>query len=421
MVTAVERADPDQGPPEPALPRPVSPSERVLSLDVLRGFALLGILIINIQSFSMIEAAYLNPTATGDLTGANLYVWFFSYLLADQKMMTIFSMLFGAGIFLMADRAKSRGLPSAGRHYLRMFWLILFGMLHAHLLWYGDILYVYGMCGVVVYLFRNLSPRWLIPLGLLSLAVCSALWLLMGLSMPAWPEPALADFREDWHPEPEMIEAELAAMRGGWMDQMGQRIPAALFLETVVFLIWGSWRAGGLMLIGIGLYKLGVFSAARSTRTYVGLLAFGIFIGIPTVLIGVYRNFEAGWDVTYSFFLGWQYNYWGSVAVSLGWVGLVMILLKRSGGGWLTRSLAAVGRMALTNYFLHTLICTTLFYGHGFGLFGRVDRLGQIVIVVAIWVLQLVISPLWLDRFRFGPVEWLWRTLTYLQVQPFRR
>jgi uncharacterized protein len=121
--------------------------------------------------------------------------------------------------------------------------------------------------------------------------------------------------------------------------------------------------------------------------------------------------------VTYSFFLGWQYNHWGSLPVSLGYVGLVTLVCKRGLLTWLTSRLAAVGQTALSNYLLHSLICTTLFYGHGFGLYGRVERVGQIGIVVAIWVVQLVLSPLWLRHFRFGPFEWLWRSLTYRRVQ----
>ena len=138
----------------PVPPAPVDAPERIAPLDTLRGFALLGILVMNIQSFSMISAAYNNPTAYGDLSGANWWVWLLGHLLADQKMYGIFSMLFGAGILLMTSRAEERG-SSLGLHYRRMMWLILFGLLHAHLLWPGDILYTYGMCGLLVYLFRR--------------------------------------------------------------------------------------------------------------------------------------------------------------------------------------------------------------------------------------------------------------------------
>ena len=176
-----------------------------------------------------------------------------------------------------------------------------------------------------------------------------------------------------------------------------------------------------MMMIGMGLHKLGVFSARRSAGFYGALVAAGVLVGIPVVLWGAYRNVAAGWDVTYSFFLGIQFNYWGSVLVALGWVGVVMLICRRPGSSGWTRPLAAMGRTALSNYLLQTILCTTLFYGHGFGLFGSVERTTQIGIVVAIWIVQLVISPIWLRHFRFGPAEWLWRTLTYRKLQPMRR
>src|SRR5438876_8709067 len=146
--------------------RPVAETERIVPMDVLRGFALLGILVMNIQSFAMVEVAYDNPTAYGDLKGANFLVWLLSHLLADQKFISIFSMLFGAGIVLMWQKAESSGARPARLHYRRVGWLILFGLLHAYLLWHGDILYAFGMCGLFVYLFRRKSPRTLVSSSL---------------------------------------------------------------------------------------------------------------------------------------------------------------------------------------------------------------------------------------------------------------
>ena len=202
---------------------------------------------------------------------------------------------------------------------------------------------------------------------------------------------------------------------------MGHRVPAALEFQLFIFFIWGAWRAGGLMLVGMALYKLGVFSAKLSARSYALMIGVGLLVGLPVVALGVLLHFQAGWSVEYSFFQGQQPNYWGSLLVSLGYVSLVMLWCKRSQGDRLQRSLAAVGQMALSNYLLHTVICTLLFYGHGLGLFGQVSRVGQAAVVVAIWLLQLVISPIWLRHYRFGPLEWVWRCLTYWKLQPFRR
>lgn len=405
-----------------AEPAPVSTDQRIVSLDVLRGVALLGILIMNIQYFSMIGMAYFNPTAHMDLGGANFVVWLLSHLFADQKFMTIFSMLFGAGILLMTQRAEQAGRSSAGAHYRRMGWLILFGLLHAHLLWSGDILYAYGMCGLVVYLFRKLRPGWLIALGLLSLAICSALWLLFQWSMAVWPAEQLDIFILDWQPDQETVDRLVAAFRGGWSDQMVERIPESLEMQTFVFLVWSSWRAGGLMLIGMALFKLGVLSAERSSRFYVGLAIVGTLTGFPLVVYGVRFFLVHDWSALTCFFAGRQFNYWGSIGVSLAYVALVMLLVRAGRPAGLLARLAAVGRMAFTLYILQTLIGTTIFYGgYGLGMFGRVERVGQIAIAAAITLLQLWVAPLWLRSYRYGPLEWVWRSLTYARRQPFRR
>jgi len=400
---------------------PVALAERIASLDVLRGFALLGILVVNIQVFAMIDIALFNPTAYGDFSGANLLVWLLTHVLFDQKFMTIFSMLFGAGIVLMAQRAEAAGSRPAGRHYRRMLWLALVGVLHAHLLWFGDILYSYGICGLWAYLFRKVRPSRLLVVGLLLIALASSLNILFGWSMQFWPEEQIQTFATDWAPDAAAVDAELTTYRSGWLGQMEHRHPTALEMETLVFLVWALWRAGGLMLVGMALFKLGFFSAERSTAAYARTAAVAFPIGLALVIYGVLRHFDAGWSVEYSFFLGTQFNYWGSLGVSLGLVSLVMLWCRASIMASLKRSLSAVGQMALTNYLMHTIICTTIFYGHGLGLFGRVERVGQLGIVVAIWILQLVISPIWLRRFRFGPFEWVWRSLTYLKLQPMRR
>jgi uncharacterized protein len=174
------------------------------------------------------------------------------------------------------------------------------------------------------------------------------------------------------------------------------------------------------MLVGMALLKWGVITAQRSPRFYRTMLAAGFVIGLPVVIYGVTRNFAAGWALGYSMFLGWQYNYWGSLFISLAYIGAVMLICKSNPLEKFTRPFAAVGRLALSNYLLQTIICTTIFYGHGLGLYGKVERIGQIAIVIGVWILQLVISPIWLRKFRFGPAEWLWRSLTYWKIQPMR-
>ncbi|NNE69862.1 MAG: DUF418 domain-containing protein, partial [Rhodothermales bacterium] len=154
---------------------------------------------------------------------------------------------------------------------------------------------------------------------------------------------------------------------------------------------------------------------------YQGLIAGAVLAGFPLIVLGMQYNQSIGWESPYFFFVGSQFNYWGSIPVALGWVGVIMLLCLSGGLTWLRERLAAVGRTAFSNYILQTVIGTWIFYGHGLGLFGSVDRTGQALIVLAVWAFQLLISHWWLQQFRFGPLEWLWRTLVYLKSQPFRK
>ncbi len=412
-------SDSPQGVLQPDL-RPVVASERIASLDVLRGFAVLGILVMNIQMFSMIGAAYMNPTAYGNLEGANFLIYYLSHLFADQKFMTIFSMLFGAGIVLMWQRAEAVGRKSTGLHYRRMFWLMVFGLMHAYLLWNGDILFFYGFMGLFVYWFRKLRPTLLLVVGSILLAVAPALFLLAGYTIPYWPEETVHEMETQfWSPPAETVAAEVANYQGGWREQMRSRVPAALGMHTGALIFWVFWRVGGLMLIGMAFFKLGIFSAARSRRFYVTCIVLALAIGLPIIMYGVHRNFAADWDMSRIFF-GSIYNYWGSLFVGMGWVSVIMLACLSDGLQRTKQALGSVGRMALTNYLLHTIICTTIFYGDGFGYFGEVSRVGQILIVFAIWAFQVPFSVWWLRYFRFGPFEWLWRTLSYMRIQPLR-
>jgi len=404
----------------PQRPGPVAESERIDSLDVLRGFALLGILVMNIQSFSMPAAAYMNPTAYGDLTGANLWVWLLSHLFADQKFMTIFSAMFGAGIVLMSQRAEAAGRKVTGLHYRRTFWLIVFGAVHAYLMWAGDILFVYGICSLWVFWLRRRTPRTLAIVGIIVLLVSPALYLMAGYSMPYWPPEVIEEFEPAWSPSPEIVAETLAHYRGDFSDQMLSRVPEAIGLHTGALLFWAFWRASGLMLLGMALFKVGFFSAVLSDAVYRKCMIAGAFIGLPLVAYGVYSNFAAEWVLS-RFFFGAPYNYFGSLLVSLAYAAGIMLVCKHRLLPRLTAALAPVGRMALTNYLMQTIIATSIFFGHGLGYFGEVSRVGQVGVVLAIWAVQVPLSSWWLKRFRFGPFEWLWRTLSYMKVQPMRR
>ena len=400
---------------------PVEKTNRIQSIDLLRGIAILGILIMNIQSFSMPSAAYNNPLAFGDLTGLNKMTWILSHLFADQKFMSIFSILFGAGIILITEKKELLTGSSLKLHYTRNLILLLIGLLHAHLIWYGDILVAYALCSFLVYPFRKLSPKKLLITGLLILSVPTFLNGFFQFSLPYMPASELQDLRLDWAPTNELIEQEITAFTGSISSQIKINSQQALFLETFVFLIQFLWRAGGLMLVGMALFRWGVLSAERSRSFYLKSAFYSLIIGFPIVIYGIYMNFTMNWDFQYSMFTGSQFNYWGSLFVAYGYISLIMVFAQSDNYYTMKKRLASIGQMALTNYILHSFIGVLIFFGIGFGFFGKIDRSLQILIVGIIWIFQYLTSEKWLNSYRFGPLEWVWRSLTYGKKQPFLR
>lgn len=399
----------------------MEPSNRIGSLDILRGVAVLGILVMNIQSFSMPAAAYINPTAYGDLSGLNKWIWIFSNLLASQKFMSIFSILFGAGVLIFTENATAKGKNCASLHYRRMAWLMVFGLLHGYLLWYGDILFTYALCGILLFMFRKFPPRRLIWTGLGFFLVPVVLDLLFAFSMPYWPVEAVTSTMQSWKMDDTALQHYLSAYRGSWLEQMEVRVPGYLFMQTRFFFMYAFWRVMAMMLLGMALFKWKVLSAELSRNWYWRLSLIALLLGLILSGTGVVLNFKNLWSMEFSMFLGKQFNYVGSLGTALGYVGLVLLISKSSSFQRCKTTLSAVGRMAFSNYILMTLICTFLFYGHGLGWFGSVERRFQVLIVFGIWIVILIISPLWLRSFRFGPLESLWRSLTYGSWQSLKK
>ena len=383
---------------------------RIRSLDVLRGVGVLGMLAVHIQLFAFPSVARWNPTAYGDFIGLNWWVWLVTSLLADGKFITIFTMLLGVSIVMLASDASERGVAAWRTHMRRMAALLLLGLLHAYLVWFGDMLVPLALSGSVAFFARRLSPGKLLVFGGVAFATGSVIAVALTWSTAQSDPAALAAWRAQWAPRPAAIALEIAQYRGGWVEQMAQRVPAALENEIVTFLTRLLWQMTGLMLIGMGLFKLGILSAARSRAFYVRMATIGFGTGILLIALGLWRSYATKWDVLDFVLVSEQLHYWGNLSVALGWVALVMLVCQR---GWTVRPIAAVGRMALTNYLMQTVICTTIFYGHGLGLFGRVDRAGQLAIVMGIWVFQLAASSVWLRYFAVGPVEWLTRWFVF--------
>jgi uncharacterized protein len=182
--------------------------------------------------------------------------------------------------------------------------------------------------------------------------------------------------------------------------------------------MFGLWRTLGLMALGMALYKWDVITGGRSDRFYTWMAVLGFGLGLPVVIAGAWQHFAHDWAMEYSMFIGSVPNYWGSLGVAFGFMAIVMLAVKRSWLSWAQAVLTPVGRMAFTSYILQTVICTTLFYGHGFGLFNRVERWQQALVVLGVWCIVVVFANLWLTRFRMGPLEWAWRSLTYGRLQP---
>lgn len=422
---------------------PVTAAERFASIDRLRGVAILGILVMNIYAFAMPFAAYVNPLRMGGTEIYNLGTWFVTHVFFDQKFMSIFAMLFGAGTVLMSERAESRGARPTRIYYRRQFWLVIIGALHAYLLWVGDILFAYALIGMLVYPLRRKSPRTLIIIACLALPIpllfnfgnayqteqimqeVAGIEALRAEGQEADEEQL--ELLEQWEqtrtfmfPTDEDLRNDVEAYRGSYPGIVVHRAPTVAMIQFFMVVIFGIWRIGALMLIGMALMKLKVFTAERSAEYYRRLMLAGYLCGLPLTLFSAVDLYGHDFDQLYAMRLGGIANYIGSILVALGHIGLVMWLTKTDALGSLLDRFAAVGRMALTNYLSHSLILTTVFYGYGLGLYGDVPRAAQMLFVVAVVVMQLWWSPWWLARFRFGPVEWLWRSLTYWKRQPMR-
>lgn len=390
---------------------------RIESLDVIRGFAILGILLMNIQIFSMVGQAYINPMAYGNMTGLNKWIWIGSHVVADQKFMSIFSMLFGASIIMITQGAEDKTGHSAGIHYKRNFWLLVIGLAHSYLLWYGDILTPYAICAFLLYFFRKLSVKKLLITGIIVFSVGSIIYLLLGLSLLQAPAQVVSKLTNSWLPSQKVVQAEVNAYLGNFIEQTTQRTKTSNMMHSTVFLTFYLWRISGLMLIGMALFKSGFLSGQLSTRFYRKILIIAGTSGLFLVVYGVFKNFAANWTLLYSMFLGSQFNYWGSLLMAFAYISAIILLVQSGKLKPVTQRFAAIGRMALSNYLSQTLICTFIFYGFGLGLFGQVNRSGQLLIVLGVWALQLIVSPLWLKYFRFGIFEWLWRSATYAKIQ----
>lgn len=389
--------------------------ERILSLDIVRGVAALGFLITAIHSFSSVQATTINPMANGMLSGTELTMWSITHLLADQKFLDVLALCFGAGILLFSEHVKNHGYRPGRFYSMRLFGLFTLGLMAGYLLWHGDILVAFALGGAIAFLFRNISAWVLLTLGLMIFAVPAFNYWLFGSSMSMWPSEAVDSIRKVWAPDQQAIEREVASLTGSYLAQLTWRIPQAFKMETFTLLTWLGWRTLAVMLMGMSLWKLGLFSLAPGKKFYALMSITLLSIGYLLVFTGMHHNAQHGWSVEYAMFFGWQWNYFGSLFVSLGYVMLILLLTRY----FQFQLLARVGKMSLTLYFLMMISASIIFYDAGF--FNTLTRLQLLGITVAGWLGALALAHFWFQKYRFGPVEWLLRWLTYGNKPPFIR
>ena len=383
---------------------------RIHSLDLLRGFAVLGILIMNITSFSQVNIAYMNPTIGAGLEGYNQYFHAFNYIFADTRFMSIFSILFGAGVVLFTNNAEAKGKRVGELHYKRMFWLLLFGLLHAYFIWEGDILVAYAICGCLIHLLRKKTIRALLIMSIILFIVPLTFNLMTYYGMNVEELESTFAF---FYPSSEEIATEVKVMQGSFLEQIPIRLENAIEFQTLIFMIETFWRTTSLMLLGMILYRKGVLSANKSISYYSKMILVGFGIGLIISLIGLNQSYNSGWSGAYVMSIGANYKLISGIFIAIGYIGFVMWCFKKGIFKKLQNRLQSAGRMAFTNYIGMSLICSLIFNGHGLALYGTFDRLQQFLVVVFIWVLILIVSPLVLRKYRYGPLEWLWRKLTY--------
>jgi uncharacterized protein len=407
------------------------PQPRIVTLDIVRGVAVMGILAMNIVGFALPFQVYANPVALGAAGEADMISWAISFILVDGKMRGLFSFLFGAGMLLVIEQAEAKGEASEVVHYRRMFWLLAFGLVHLYLIWFGDILVGYALVGMIAFLFCNLSQR-----ALIGWAAGLLLVQLLILAGSAGVAAALQETAASSAADPAAIaqwqglEAQFGAMsaqaitddiahyRGGYGDIAAARLHDDA-LAPIDDLASFGWETLAYFLLGMAALRSGFLTGAWSRSAYRRTALIGFAIGIPAYAGLAWLLVRDGFSVPGIF--AWSLAATVPLRPIMVIATAALIILATRNGGAFADRIAAAGRAAFTNYLGTSLIMTTLFYGYGAGLFGTLGRTELWLVVLAMWALMLLWSKPWLDRFRYGPLEWLWRSLARGKAQPFRR
>ena len=428
---------------------PVSQSERIDILDGLRGFAILGILLMNIPGFGLPSAVSYDPSVLNEFGTINYWIYRWVVLFPEGTQRAIFSMLFGAGIILFTSRAEKKlaGVLPAEYFLRRQLWLLVFGLFDAWLLlWYGDILFDYACLGIIMYVFRKLSPRKL----MIGAGICFLLMvarenrdlylekavITKGEQVAAIDTTktkltelqkeqltAMTDMKERSTQEKKVkrMEKSIRKTTGSFAEVYEFR---TAILESILlrFVYFGVWDVLAFMFLGMAFFKTGMLLGQASAKVYWIMTIVGLGVGLWLS----YIRFQPLVKYHYN---GFEYNKhtWFELYTlsrlfrSFGILGVLLLLYKSGWFKWLFALMRPVGQMAFTNYLTQSLVSGIFFYGVGFGMFGKLQRVEVYCFVLAVWVVQIIWSHLWLRYFNFGPFEWLWRSLTYWKKQPMRK
>jgi uncharacterized protein len=394
---------------------PISLQERIEILDVLRGLAVCGILIGNMQWFS--GYGMMPPALARQTPFADQITHFLVHFFVEGKFYSIFSFLFGFGFALQIGRAEERGDLKASLFKRRLFWLLVIGLLHAYLLWAGDILSIYALMGFLLILFRKKTNgallKWAFALMVIPILTYILLYILFVAFVP-----------------PESLAALDAAKINMWNNAV-KTVPQSSYLQILtgynLNYIVGRYaslilemrlpKILAMFLLGFYAYRRGFFQNLSNHQPFIRrVLRYGLILGlVGNVAFAALAGAEAVIPPSPAGIAGVVAYAFGVPALALFFIALVATLWQKAAWREALAFLAPVGRMALTNYLLQTVICVLIFYGYGFGQFGRFGARAATLIALAIFLFQVLMSAMWLKYFSYGPMEWIWRQLTYRQ------
>jgi len=405
---------------------PTNLNNRIETLDVLRGFAVLGILLLNILMFGQVSFYYLNPSVIeGTLT--DWIIWALIDISAEGAMRALFSILFGAGVLLFTKNKP------ASFHFKRSLWLLCFGIVDAYfLLWFGDILILYALISFVLYFFKELKPQTLLIISIVLLAFNSLISFgtvkllheikdidqkntIFNLKISEDKKKDFIELRDlvygVFNPTPDDIRKELNQRKESYISAFIWNMHEKnLAIKSYIFSSF--WDVLSVMILGMSLFKYRILQGGLSSLFYLRLTIVGFLVGFSVNSFEVWSAFDSNNSIFASRITSLTYDV-GRLGMAFSYLGLIILIIKFDKALKFRYHLSNVGKMALTNYLLQSIFGLILFSGAGFSLVGELSRSQLYIVVFCIWIYQLSFSSWWMSRYNFGPFEWIWRGLTY--------